>query len=356
MAGRIRGLLHATLLCALPLLAWAGEPTRVIPTTPSPLAAPSELVERQFGPLSAFQIQGKLTSLGLGNASRINLADERLLVRAPDRPAADGRYGLLIYLDSRPHGQFNFEWSNVLDSHAVILVSPDNAGDDAATFDRRIPLALDAYEYARRTYNLDPDRIYIAGDGGGSRLAQNLAVSFPDVFSGAISNSGAVELGTQALPVPAPALLERLRSHSRLVFAASSHDEPAFTDQRRTLKSLDTYCVPGAKVFENGHTLVGHAGISGRFLSDYLDSLAAPHGAASQAACDDALQRNAASALANIRQLHASGRKDEALKALVAFDSAYGRLFLDDEVALVKQVNPAFFAPAVPAAPAATSH
>jgi len=351
MAGRHRGLLHATLLFALPLLAWAGEPTRVTPTTPSPLATPSELVERQFGPLRAFQIQGKLASRGLGNASPIKLADERLLVRVPDRPAADGRYGLLIYLDSRPHGQFNFEWSNVLDSHAVILVSPDDAGDDAATLDRRIPLALDAYEYARGTYHLDPDRVYIAGDGGGSRLAQNLALSFPDVFSGAISNSGAVELGTQALPVPAAILLERLRSHSRLVFAASSHDEPAFTDQRRALKSLHTYCIPGAEVFENGHTLVGHAGISGRFLNDYLDSLAAPRGAApDQAACDDALHRDAASALANIRQLHASGRRDEALKALVAFDSAYGRLFLDDEVALVKQVNPAFFAPSAPAA------
>lgn len=359
MAGRHWALVQVTLLSALPLLAWAGEPTRVTPTTLSPLATAAELVERQFGPLSAFQIQGKLASLGLGSAPQIKLADERLLVRVPDRAAADGRYGLLIYLDSRPHGQLNFEWNNVLDSHAVIVVSPDNAGDDAATFDRRIPLALTAYEYARRTYNLDPDRVYLAGDGGGSRLAQNLAMSFPDVFSGAIINSGAVELGTRALPVPAPALLERLRTHSRLVFAASSHDEPAFTDQRRTLKALGTYCVTGVEVFENGHTLVGHASISGRFLSDFLDSLAAPREAApGQAACDDALHRDARSGLANIRQLHANGRQDEALKALVAFDSAYGRLFLDEEVALVKQVNPAFFEPSVPAAnPApATSH
>ena len=348
-------------LAALPLLAFAGAPTRITPVAPSPLAAPTELVERQFGPLRAFQIQAKLSAMGLQDASPIKLADERLLVRAPDKPATDGRYGLLVYLDSRAHGQFDFKWSNVLDSHAVVFVSPDNAGDDAATFDRRIPLALAAYEYARRTYNLDPDRVYIAGDGGGSRVAQNLAMSFPDVFSGAIVNSGAVELGAQALPVPAQALLDRLRTHSRLVFATSSHDEPAFTEQRRTLKSLGTYCVPGTAVFENGHTLVGHAGINGLFLNDFLDSLGGPRSADTpgQAGCEDALRRDANSALANIRQLHASGRQDEALKSLVAFDSAYGRLFLQDEVALVKQINPGFFAtPSAPAAHAApaTSH
>lgn len=355
MATRHLRMVCATLLTALPLLASAGEPARITPVAPSPLATPTELVERQFGPLRAFQIQAKLSAMGLQDASRIKLADEHLLVRAPDKPAADGRYGLLVYLDSRAHGQFDFKWSNVLDSRAVVFVSPDNAGDDAAAFDRRIPLALAAYEYAKRTYNLDPDRVYIAGDGGGSRVAQNLAISFPDVFSGAIVNSGAVELGTQALPVPAPALLERLRTHSRLVFATSSHDEPAFTEQRRTLKSLGMYCVPGAEVFENGHTLVGHAGISGLFLNDFLDSLGAPRSedTTGQAACQDALRRDAGSALANIRQLHASGRHDEALKSLVAFDSAYGRLFLEDEVALVKQINPAFFA--TPSAPAASA-
>jgi pimeloyl-ACP methyl ester carboxylesterase len=350
----------AALLTGLPLLAFAVDPTRIAPIAPSPLAAPAELVERQFGPLRAFQIQAKLRAMGLQNASGIKLADERMLLRAPDKPAADGRYGLLVYLDSRAHAQYDFTWSNVLDSHAVILVSPDNAGDDAASFDRRIPLALAAYEYARRTYNLDPDRVYIAGDGSGSRIAQNLAVSFPDVFSGAIVNSGAVELGTQALPVPAPALLERLRTHSRLVFATSSHDEPAFTEQRRTLKSMGAYCVPGAEVFENGHTLVGHAAINGLFLNDFLDSLAAPHSAAmpGQAACEDALRRDANAALEDIRQLHASGRQDDALKALVDFDSAYGRLLVEDEVALVKQINPTFFAPSAPAASAAsaTSH
>ncbi len=359
MARHHQGILRAALLAALPLLASAGQPTRVTPIAASPLGIATELVERQFGPLRAFQIHGKLASLGLDKASSIKLADEHLLVRVPDKPAADGRYGLLIYLDSRAHAQFNLEWINTLDSHAVIFVSPDGAGDDAATFDRRIPLALDAYEYARRTYNLDSSRVYIAGDGGGSRVAQNLAMSFPDVFSGAIINSGAVELGTQALPVPAPALLERLRNQSRLVFATSTHDEPAFTEQRRSLKSLEAYCVPGAEVFDNGHTLVGHAGINGLFLKDFLDSMGSPRSAdaSGQAACEDMLRRTASSALANIRQLNASGRHDDALKALVAFDSAYGRLFLQDEVALVKQINPAFFAtPSAPAAASATSH
>ncbi|HMB42519.1 MAG TPA: PHB depolymerase family esterase [Luteimonas sp.] len=359
MTARPAGLWGAMLLVVMPLLAWAGQPTRITPTAASPLATASELVERQFGPLRAFQIQAKLHTLGLEHTSRIKLADERMLVRVPDKTGANGRYGLLVFLDSRPQARYDVEWNNALDSHGLIFVSPDNAGDDAAAFDRRIPLALDAYEYARQTYQLDPDRIYIAGDAGGSLVAHSLAVSYPDVFSGAIVNAGALELGTPALPAPSPELLQRLRTHSRLVFAASSHDEPAFTQQRRTLKSLSAYCAPVGQVFENGHVITGHAVINGLFLNDFIHALDAPPraGTTDQATCEANLARDARSSLATIRQLDAGGRHDEALKSLVAFDNAYGRLFLDDAVALVKQVNPAFFstsaAPASDPAPAA---
>ena len=114
------------------------------------------------------------------------------------------------------------------------------------------------------------------------------------------------------------------------------------------------------EVFENGHVLVGHAVINGLFLNDFIHALDAPRSAdaSGQSACEANLARDARSSLATIRQLDANGRHDEALKSLVAFDSAYGRLFLDDTVALVKQIDPAFFstpaaAPVSAPAPAA---
>jgi len=352
------GLFCATLLVGFPLSSPAADPTRVAPSDPSPLAATTELIERQFSPLEAFQIQQKLSSLGLKDAFQIDLPSERLLVRVPAKAAADGRYGLIVYLDSRSQARFDFEWNNVLDARGVVFVSPDNAGDDASALKRRVPLALHAVEYARRTYNLDPDRIYVAGVGGGSRVAQRLAFSFPDVFTGVIVNSGAAELGTQELPAPTPDSLRRLRTHSRLVFATAAHDQPAFSEQQRALKSLHAYCVPVARVLENGHTIAGHGSLSGRTLSDILDIFEAPRGAEErpQAGCEDAFRSGAASALGDIRRLDAGGHHDEALKGLVGFDHAYGRLYLDEDVAVAKKLNPGFFgATTAPASGASSS-
>lgn len=340
----------------------AAEPVRITPTVPSPLATTMQLVERQFSPLEAFQIQRKLRTLGMNDASDVSdLSDERLLVRVPAKPASDGRYGLLVFVDPRNQPRFDFEWNNVLDEHGVIFVSPDNAGDDARALERRIPLVLHAYEYARRTYKLDPDRVYVAGAAGGSRLAQRLAFAYPDIFTGAVVNSGAVELGTQESPTPSSDSLQRLRTHSRLMFATAIPDQPAFSEQQRSLKSLRAYCVPIARVFENGHTIAGHASLNSRMLADILRAMEAPRGEDEhpKPGCEEVLLRTATADLERIRQLDAGGNRAGALKALINFDHAYGRLLFDDEVALAKQLNPKFFEEPMPSAsgtPAPESH
>lgn len=338
--------LLATALVLSTLSAHAADPVRVAPTDPSPLANTADVVERQFSPLEAYQLQRKLQAMGVTNALDVNdLSTERLLVRAPDKPAADGRYGLVIYLGSEKSALYDPEWNNVLDNHGVVFVSPDNAGDDTRALERRIPLALHAYEYARRTYNLDPSRIYVAGKAGGSRLAERLAFSYPEIFTGVVVNSGAVVLGSQELPMPTVDAMRRLRTQSRLMFATGRWDQPAFSEQQQTLQSLQAYCIPVAHEFDNGHTVQGHAGITGRMLGDVLREMEAPRGAAEvpPPGCEDALQRTAKTELERIRKVGASGDKAAALKALVAFDHAYGRLMFDDEIALARDLNPAFF-------------
>lgn len=354
---RIPGLLFAALLTTTALPSQAAEPLHVTPDTRSPLATTASLVERQFSPLDGYQILRKMHAAGVTDTLDENLAHTPLLVRMPDKPAADGRYGLLVFLGSNKQARYEFEWSNALDAHGVIFVSPDNAGDEASILEQRMPLALHAYEYARSHYNLDPDRIYIAGAGSGARIAQRLALSYPDIFSGVIANVGAAELGTEA-PVPTPALLQRLRTHSSLLFATSRHDQPAFSEQQRTLKSLRAYCVANVRDFDNGHTVAGHAAITGVFMNDFLDAFSAPRStdAQAQAACEQGVDRDAAAALGNIRRLRDAGRREEALKALAVFDHAYGHLLRDDELALARDLNPTFFDAPAPPAPVQASH
>jgi len=349
--------LFCALLLGVPLSVRAAEAVRVVPTVPSPLASASELIERQFSPLEAFQLQGKLAASGLKDPFHIDLAGERLLVRPPDGPGADARYGLLVFINSAKKAALDPQWINVLDAHHVVFVSPDNAGDDARMLDRRVPLALHAYEYARKTYNVDPERVYVAGRDGGARVAQRLALSYPDVFTGAIVNVGGSELGT-GIPAPAPELLRHLRTRSTLVLATSRHDQPAFSEQQRLLRSLRTYCIGNSHEFDNGHTVAGHAGITGAYLSDYLDAFEAPRkpDTEGQARCEQAFQRDATAAMANIRRLEAANHHEDALKALADFDHAYGRLLLEEEVAAAKRLNPGFFgAPPTSASGAASA-
>ncbi len=344
MKHRVLAFIVALLAC--PGATSAAEPVRVTPTDPSPLSATEKLIERQLSPLDAARVLRKIHDLGVADALGLqDLAAEKLLVRVPSKAGPDGRYGLLVFMDPRPKARMDPQLNNVLDGSGLIWISPDNAGDDANELERRIPLALLAYEYVRKNYDLDPDRVYLAGSAGGSRLAQRLLFTYPDVFTGAIVDSGAAELGTRGLPVPADSLLEQLRTRSRIAFATSKHDQPAFSEQQRALKSMRAYCMPVARVFDNGHTVEGHASLTPVLLFDALKIFEAPHDPeqGADAACAQSLRQGALAELARIRQLDVEGNRAGALNALVEFDYAYGRLLPDEEIALAKQLKPEFF-------------
>lgn len=343
---------HTILACifaaiiACPFPTSAADPVRVAPTGSSPLATMHQLIERQLSLLDASQALRRMRDLGMSDAPAVpDPSAEKLLVRVPAKAGADGRYGLLLFMDPRSKTRFDPQLNNALDASGLIWISPDDAGDDASVLERRIPLALLAYEYARRTYDLDPGRVYVSGSAGGSRLAQRLLVTYPDVFTGAIVDSGAAELGTRNLPVPGNALLERLRANSRVAFATSSHDQPAFSEQQAALKSLRAYCAPIARVYDNGHTVAGHASLTPVLLYDAVKAFEAPLATGPDAACMQALRQRAVAELARIRQMDAKGDKTAALNALVDFDHAYGRLMPDEELALARQLKPEFFGP-----------
>ena len=354
MKSRILAFIVASLL-AYSAAAPAAEPVRVTPTDPSPLSTTEKLIERQLSPLDATQVLRRIRELGVADALGLrDLATEKLLLRIPAKTGPDGRYGLLVFMDPRPKARMDPQLNNVLDGSGLIWISPDNAGDDANELERRIPLALLAYEYVRKNYDLNPDRVYLAGSAGGSRLAQRLLFTYPDIFTGAIVDSGAAELGTRSLPVPADSLLERLRARSQIAFATSKHDQPAFSEQQRAIKSMRTYCIPVTRIFDNGHTVEGHASLTPVLLFDALKAFETPRGAEQgiDEGCVQTLRQGALAELARIRQMDAGDDHAGALNALVDFDHAYGRLLPDEEIALAKQLKPEFFGLPEPASQA----
>jgi len=99
-------------------------------------------------------------------------------------------YALLVFVPPWPDARVPWggppSWNNTV----VIFVSAANSGNDASILDRREPLALLAAQNVMRRYPIDPERVYVGGFSGGSRVALRIALGYPDVFHGALLNAG----------------------------------------------------------------------------------------------------------------------------------------------------------------------
>ena len=97
----------------------------------------------------------------------------------PNRPA-----GLMVWISPASSGGLarpgNLE---VLAARNLIWIGANNSGNDRWHW-YRTGLALDAAHNMPELYNIDPERIYIAGYSGGGRVASSLAILYPEVFRG----------------------------------------------------------------------------------------------------------------------------------------------------------------------------
>src|SRR5207302_4709848 len=144
-----------------------------------------ELIRRMLSPLAAAQIPAVQARMGLRLSEQpVDLAREKFVLYVPRR-APDRGYGLLVFVPPSDDAALPPGWVPVLDQFGLILVRPVRSGNDQSAFGRRYPLAILAEYNVATRYRLDPDRIYIAGFSGGSRVALRLALAYPDVFRGA---------------------------------------------------------------------------------------------------------------------------------------------------------------------------
>ena len=299
----------------------------VIFTRPSPLSRGAEIVRRTLPPLTARYGQEALAARGEAlREQSIDLQGERFALYVPAGEPPAGGYGLLVFISPGDEAVRPNYWRAPLDRHRLIFVSAAGSGNEAGLLDRRLPLALLAYENVRARYPLDPDRVYVGGLSGGSRVAEMVALGYPDVFRGALLIAGSDPIGgEQGIYLPPEDLFHRFQ-RSRLVFVTGARDDVNLDDDAVTLHSLRDFCVFNLEVKQPprmGHELPDANALDSAL--DALDQRPAPD-LRKLAECNASLQRELASGLAAAGAARAAGDRDGARARLRQLDARYGGL------------------------------
>ena len=171
--------------------------------------------------------------LGEGDAGRLNpvlLATEqvewRVYVPRSYDPASPP--GVLVFISSIDWGGIPKEWQPVMEKKNLIWISASAAGSEAPVQQRMVkaiiaPRALD------HDYQIDMNRIYIAGFANGGIIANLVQTAEPGVFKGGIYMCGAMFWGDRT-----PTRLDTVRLN-RHVFMRGCFD-PKERDIRRVHK------------------------------------------------------------------------------------------------------------------------
>ncbi len=325
---------------AVPAAAPVGLMSDVVFDEYSPLSSSRELLRRLVTPLAAAEVERSLAHAGDQlTAQSIGLAAERFVLYVPVHAPPAG-YGVLVFISPWERTELPPGWAAALDRYGVIFVSAARSGNAADVLGRREPLALlGAYNVMRR-YPVDPQRVYVGGFSGGARIAERLALAYPDLFDGALLEAGSDPIGAGPPSPPERALLERFQESTRLVYLTGERDTLHLSMDTVSRDSMHDWCVfdvaaqvtPGA-----AHEIAG-----AQAFSRALGALAAHvrADAAQLAACRRALDARLAAQLARIRSLMDAGKGAEARKLLEATDRRYGALAAPQSVALAAQLNP----------------
>ncbi len=293
----------------------------------SPLSRTAEIARRTLTPVTFGRGQQALSAKGLQlREQAIDLAQEKFVIYLPaGAPPKDG-YGLLVFVAPWPEATRPNFWRRPLDRHGLIFVSAANSGNEVSILDRRLPLALTAYENVRARYPLDPRRIYIGGLSGGSRAALVTALAYPDVFRGALLNAGSEPIGGEAGIYLPPADLFRKFQETRLVYVTGTQDELNLHGDEFSRDSMREWCVFDVEV--RMARRLGHEPLDAPSLDRALEALdqRSAVDAGKLALCNARVQRELLAKLADAEAALARGDGDGARARLKAIDGRYGGL------------------------------
>lgn len=257
---------------------------------------------------------------------QIDLAQEKFAFYVPAMAPPESGYGLLVFVQPWPQANTPGDWRETLDRHGLIFVTAANSGNDVKVLDRRMPLALLAYENIRSRYPLDPRRVYVGGLSGGSRVAEMTALAYPDVFHGALLNAGSDPIGGEiGIYLPPADLFEKFQ-RTRLVFVTGHHDERNLTDDGDSLQSMRDWCVFNVVVHEPPR--LGHEPLDSNSLDRALAALeqSSPIDVVKLAQCNAKLLRELSAKLADADAAIARGDTEGARARIKQIDAHYGGL------------------------------
>jgi hypothetical protein len=316
----------------------AGLQREVIFDEYSPFSRSAEVARRMLSPLANEEIARIRANSNVAlREQAIDLAQEKFAVYVPATAPPQG-YALLSFIPPWQRGYLPSGWARVLDRHGMIFVSASNSGNTEKVLDRRIPLALlGAYNIMRR-YPVDKDRVYIGGLSGGSRVAMHVALSFPDLFHGALLNAGSDPIGDGQAVLP-PADFFQLFQSARLVYVTGTADSWNIENDVGSRQSMNEWCV--FQTFTEtmqraGHEIALPAALD-RALST-LDARSSPN-AEKLAECRQRIAKQMSAKLQDVSDLLDRGKPHDAWQQLVKLDVRYGGLAAPQSIEIGRRIG-----------------
>lgn len=307
-------------------------------TAYTPLAGNAERMHRLLSPLTAWRMQRQLQQAHqrLGEQS-IDLARERFTLYVPTHAPPPSGYALMVFVSPWEDTREAQQWVAALDRHDTIFVGAVNSGNDKDVLNRREPLALLAGYNVMQRYRVDPNRVYVGGFSGGSKVALRLALAYPDIFRGVLLEAGSEPIGTPAVPLPPADLLHEFQQATRVVYLTGDRDAYHQREDAHSRESLREWCV--TSVSSVGMPWTEHeladAGSFGRAL-DKLSQPAHPDPdklARCRAAHQESLQ-------AQLQQAEAeAAHPEQARKLLEQIDARYGGLAAPRSIELMQRIG-----------------
>ena len=236
---------------------------------PTPLARNDELIRRLFSPFAAADLARANDPTAL-TAFPIDPKDERFGLYVPTKKPDRG-YALVVWVSPLDGAGMPPGWPAVLERSGVIFVTAARSGNFTSPIGRRFPLALIAAANVPRHYPVDPNRIWIAGFSGGSRIAERLALAYPDVFSGAILDGSSDDIGSTDVPLPTRVNFERLLDRTAIVLSSGEKDSVNVDSAWKVASSLRRHCFGRLSVEVRRRE--GHVMMNGRSLASAIEFL-----------------------------------------------------------------------------------
>jgi hypothetical protein len=317
---------------------FAGLQNDVVFSDYSVLSSSTELLHRLLSPLNAVRAGRRLARSAVALRDQpIDLAKEKFIVYVPAHAPAAG-YGLLVFVPPWQNAMLPRGWAGVLERRGVIFVSAANSGNEANILDRREPLALLAAHNIMQRFHVDPERIYIGGFSGGSRVALRLALGFPDVFRGAFLNAGSDPIGDAQVPLPPAELLSRFQEMTRIVYISGKDDAVNVDKDAASTGSMLEWCVfdwYAERSPWTGHEVAGPTVLGRAF--DLLDKHAQSN-LARLTKCRLRINQELGKEIDQASELLAAGNADGARRLLDKIDTRYGGLAAPRSVDLAARI------------------